>query len=67
MSHLSYQDDKIIHQFCSCHKKFTQLSPEQQEHFINDAIENGRQVARAVKQDYNDMPLVQLLNRLGIA
>jgi precorrin-6B methylase 2 len=64
---LSPEELKKIYLFCSRHKKFTQLSPEEQEHFILKAIESGKQVARTVKQDYNDMPLDKLLVRLGIA
>jgi hypothetical protein len=66
VSVLTPENYSIIHQFCSAHKQFTLLSPEEQNQFIQVSIATGEKVARTVKQDYNDIPLPSLLDRLGI-
>jgi hypothetical protein len=66
VSVLTPEDYNTIHQFCSSHKQFTRLSHLQQTQFIQQAVETGNQVARTIKQDYNDIPLYELINRLAI-
>jgi hypothetical protein len=63
---LTSEDYTIIHHFCSLHKKFTGLAHPQQTEFIRLAVETGNDVARTIKQVYNDIPLSELINRLGI-
>lgn len=60
------QEIELIQQYCSRHKEYIQLSPEEQNQFIRQAIERGKQVAISVKQDYNDIPLEKLLEQVGI-
>lgn len=63
---LTPEDYTSIHQFCSFHKKFTHLSQTDQTQFIQQAVEKGRQIAETIQQEYQNIPLTELSERLGI-